>query len=222
MPGPVTMIFPKFIAQTVRNAADIKVSIQARTSTQIAELTRAQSIDFGFADAPEDSETETLYQTDVITADCLIALPAEHRLASKDWIGIEDLNTEPIGILPASHRHSRELQAQFQARGLTFNTTVESQTFLPILQFVAAGQCATVLDPLSAFFTNGPDAMVRGITVRPMAHPIRYHYAIYSPRYRPISVFATDLRRAWRDEVMRLLHSLGASPQRVTGDMVTR
>lgn len=212
MPGPVSMIFPKFIAAHIPSSDDISVSIQARTSNQIAELTRAQSIDFGFADAPETTDVEKLYACEVITADCMVALPVAHPLAQKDVVGIEDLDNEPIGILPPSHRQSRDLLNRFTARGIRFRATVESQTFLPILHFVAAGQCCTVMDPLSVFLAKSSDAMTKGVTIRAMHDPVRYHYAIYSPRYRPISVVARNLQDAWRAEVLRLLENVGAKP----------
>ena len=63
MPGPVSLIFPKFIASHVKEAEGISISIQARTSNQIAELTRAQSIDFGFADASDNELSENLFHS---------------------------------------------------------------------------------------------------------------------------------------------------------------
>ena len=55
--------------------------------------------------------------------------------------------------------------------------------------------------------------MVEGVVVRPMVDPIRYRYAIYSPRYRPITVIARNLLSAWQDEVMKLLEDAGFNPQ---------
>lgn len=212
MPGPVTMIFPKFIAAKIGTSDNVSVSIQARTSNQIAELTRAQSIDFGFADAPESHNSENLYNTKIITADCMVAIPEDHELAGQPEISIEDLGKHPIGTLPASHRQSRDLLARFRARHLQQRIMVESQTFLPVLHFVAAGQCSTVLDPLSVFLAGPDNGMISGVEVRPMRDPIRYHYAIFTPRYRPISVAARTLCDQWQDEVMRLLYSLDAHP----------
>ncbi|MEX0281884.1 MAG: LysR family transcriptional regulator [Arenibacterium sp.] len=218
MPGPVSLIFPKFIARQLSEAESVSVSIQARTSNQIAELTRAQAVDFGFADAPQNVGTETLYQTEIIDADCLVAVPDAHPLAAKDTIGIEHLDGEPLGTLPLSHAHSVLLQNAFDHEGAKMHKTVESQTFLPVLHFVAAGRCCTVLDPLSVFLVTREDALVRGVTVKPMQNPIRYEYALYSPRYRPISVVAQNLREAWRAEVVDLLEVVGARPQIKTSD----
>lgn len=213
MPGPVSMIFPKFIASKVSSSSDVSVSIQARTSKQIQELARAQSIDFGFADAPDDQVVANLINTVTITADCPVALPINHRLASKSKVTFADLEDEPMGALPASHRQSMALSRRFAEEGIVHRCTVESQTFLPLLQFVSANQCCSVLDPLSVFLVDPDAPMVDGITVRPMVDPIRYHYAIYWPRYRPISVFANALLEAWQTEVMTLLTNAGFNPK---------
>lgn len=218
MPGPVSLIFPKFIASQLSGSDGVTVSIQARTSIQIAELARAQSVDFGFADAPENVEEEVLYKAEIISADCLVAVPNEHPIAAKEAIAIQDLFDVPLGTLSKSHAHSRAVQSRFERLGANVLRTVESQTFLPVLHFVAAGQCCTVLDPLSVFLVRGEDAMVRGVTIRPMVDPVRYRYALYSPSYRPISVVARNLRDAWRAEIQHLLEAVGARPSLSTFD----
>lgn len=212
MPGPMSLVFPKFIASHLQGFKDVSVSIQARTSQQIAELARAQSIDFGFADAPEAGEEETLFSAETIEADCFVALPNGHALAANDQIVLEDLDAVPLGMLSSTHFLSKNIRYEFELRGLNMVQSVESQTFLPILHFVAAGQCCTLFDPLSKFLVEGENAMIRGIVVRPMANPIRYRYALFAPQYRPISVVAQDLLSAWRREVLFLLKEIGSRP----------
>lgn len=212
MPGPVSQLFPKFLASRLDRSGEVSVSLQARTSNQIAELTRAQSVDFAFADAPEDADGDTLFEAEIIAADCMVALPVDHRLAELDKIRVSDLDAEPIGTLHSPHAHARAVAKAFDTAGSSLRKMVDSQTFLPLLHFVAAGQCCTIVDPLSVFFADGEEAMVKGVAVRPMADPIRYEYGLFSPRYRPISLLARELRDAWRSEVMRLLHSVGSRP----------
>ena len=213
MPGPVSVLFPKFIASQIEGHADITVSMFARSSQQIEELTRAQSIDFGFADAPEGAASENLYRVEFITADCFVALPPRHPLAAKAQVSLADLDHEPMGSLQSTHAHQIEVRGLFDTQDLTFRTMVESQTFLPILQFVGAGQCCSILDPLSVVHTRTAGGDAQAIAVRPLRESVRYKYAIFSPRYRPVSVLAGTLRTAWRDEVMRLLSDVGARPK---------
>lgn len=213
MPGPVSLLFPKFIASHLADTDSVSVSLQARTSLQIAELTRAQSIDFGFADAPISQQVETLYQAEIISADCYVALPQNHPLTKKDSIKIADLDTLPLGTLLPTHAMTLALRSAFENNGVHFFNAFESQSFLPLLHFVSAGQCCSILDPLSVFLARGDHKMIEGVKIRPMAQPLRYHYALYTPLYRPISVIAKNLQHSWRQEVLHLLNSIHARPE---------
>ncbi|MDE0344881.1 MAG: LysR family transcriptional regulator, partial [Boseongicola sp.] len=141
MPGPVTMLFPRFIATHIGKRTGIKTSMLARSSSQIAELARAQSIDFGFADIPEDADGGGLYRSDVISGNCFVALPATHALAREPAISLDALGGQPMGSLQANHVHTRDVRRAFDDAGHKFNPMVESQTFLPILPFIVAGHC---------------------------------------------------------------------------------
>jgi len=178
MPGPGAMLFPRFLAAHIGSSRGIEVSLVARSSTQIAELARAQSIDFGFVDAPPEAETSPLYEADCISGTCFVALPAAHRLAELDAVALGQLDDEPLGVLQPTHEHHRELKRRFEADGLRFRPLLESQTFLPILEFVAAGQCCAVLDPLTV--AHVMQAGFAGqVVVRRLADPMRYRYAVF-------------------------------------------
>jgi DNA-binding transcriptional LysR family regulator len=213
MPGPVSMLFPRFIARHLGDRSDIRISMLARSSNQIAELARAQSIDFGFADAPVGAASEDLYDAHTISADCFLAIPAAHPLAAKAKVTLGDLDGIPLGSLQPNHATQREITAAFRDHGLTHQSKVECQTFLPILQFVLAGQCCLIVDPLTVVHVEEAGLVGDGMVIRPMERPFRYAYAIFTPRHRPMSVASTSLRRAWVDEVVRLLDMIGAAPE---------
>lgn len=213
MPGPVSMLFPRFIANQIEKDAGFSISVLARSSNQIAELARAQSIDFGFADAPDIRGEETLYSASLLSATCFVAVPAAHDLAHRDTIGFADLADEPLGTLQASHAHQRDVSGRFEAHGIAQNVMVESQTFLPILQFVSAGLCCSIVDPLTVVHVNSAPDLSRAVVMRPLADTVRYRYAIFEPQYRPLSVLAETIKRAWRAEVFRLLDNIDAAPR---------
>ncbi len=213
MPGPVAMLFPRFIATHIGSRSGMKISMLARSSTQIAELARAQSIDFGFADIPDDPDGGGLYRTDIVSGNCFVALPKDHPLARETTLSLEDIGSEPLGSLQTNHVHTEEVRRAFASVGHTFNPMVESQTFLPILQFIVAGQCCAVLDPLTVAHVNQTVEFKATLAIRPLQVPLRYRYAIISPAYRPISIVATEARDAWANEVRRLLDGIGAEPR---------
>lgn len=213
MPGPVAMLFPKFIAHHISGLAGISTSILARSSTQISELARAQSIDFGFADAPEDLDGGGLYRSDVIVGDCFVALPKDHRLAGKTALGVRDLDHEAFGSLQSTHIQSQKIRQIFEREGRPFNPTVQSQTFLPILQFVLMGQCCAILDPLTVVHVKETRDFRDALAIVPMVPSIRYEYAVISPQYRPVSIAAAAARDAWKDQVEKSLAQVGARPE---------
>lgn len=212
MPGPVSMLFPRFIAKHVGDRSDIRVSMLARSSTQISELARAQSIDFGFADLPENVGSEGLVRMDVLEGDCFLAVPSDHSLAAETSVALSQLNNLQMGSLQSNHFHTRAIKDAFDQADLLFNLRVESQTFLPILQFVASGQCCAVLDPLTAVHLNEMGDVRETVNVLPFHAPIRYRYAVLAPRHRPTSVIAEQAREAWSIEVFGLLDEIGANP----------
>ncbi|MEM7059862.1 MAG: LysR substrate-binding domain-containing protein [Pseudomonadota bacterium] len=212
MPGPVSMLFPRFIAENLGNDTDVKVSILARSSIQIAELARAQSIDFGFADSPEAAGTTDLYRAEIISGDCFVALPAQHLLASRSMVDLSDLDNEPMGTLQADHAHTKEVRSAFLAAGYRFNSKIKSQTFLPILQFVVIGRCCAILDPLTVVHVNAISDLSNALVVRPLSQKLRYRYAMITPRHRPASAIATKIYQAWANEVEHLLQTLQAAP----------
>ena len=213
MPGPVSMLFPSFIAAQTKDAPGIKISMFARSSSQIAELARAQTIDFGFADLPEAHEVESFCHAQSVSGRCFVALPAAHPLASFRTISLKDLDGEPMGSLQSNHVHQHDVRMAFEANEVLFETKVESQTFLPILQFVMAGQCCALLDPLTVAHVNAARHMSDSIAIRPLVQDLRYNYVVLWPRHRPTSIVAEQLRRAWTQEVMRLLKEIGAAPE---------
>lgn len=216
MPGPVSMLFPQFVARYLAEEADVSVSLFARSSNQITELARAQTIDFGFADIPEDAKTQNLYEARPITGRCFVAIPFDHPLSERKVLSLADLGKEPLGSLQAHHPHQKAVEAGFHAQAIEHRTVIESQTFLPILQFVKTARCCAIIDPLTvAHVRQSPEAL-HGITIRPLVEPIRYRYAILSPLHRPVSIISQNLKQAWFERVVEILDDVGAEPQ--TGD----
>ena len=99
-------------------------------------------------------------------------LPAVHRLAELDAVALEQLDDEPLGVLQPTHEHHRELKRRFEADGLRFRPLLESQTFLPILEFVAAEHCCAVLDPLTVAHVMQA-GFAAEVVVRRLADPMR-------------------------------------------------
>ncbi|GAA6208662.1 LysR family transcriptional regulator [Cognatishimia sp. WU-CL00825] len=201
MPGPSTYLFPQFIAESTRKNENILVSLSSRSTQQIRELVGAQMLDFGFADASDVVDPNALYSEEVISGQCLCAVPAGHPLARKSKVSIKDLDGAPLGTLQSGHPlHLKTLKA-FEENGAQFRQKVDSQIILPMMQFVNEGLCIVITDPLSALTQQQTQPLGSRITFVPLADPILYNYAILTPRHRPVSQLAKRILTGWRDRL---------------------
>ncbi|PJE26855.1 DNA-binding transcriptional regulator, LysR family [Pseudooceanicola antarcticus] len=214
MPGPASHLMPEFLSREIGpqagGAAGITVSLATRTSPQIRQLAGSQSIDFGFGDFQEGTGNARLFDEDVIPAQCLCALPVNHPLAARDRLSLADLDGERFGVLSGGHPLTTRVTAALEAAGAQCPQVVQCQFFVPLLHFVAAGQCLSLVDPLTAVteaaIHKGPPRVV----FRPLIEPIAYSYAIYTPVHRPLSRLAERFRAGWRAQVCDHLRELGA------------
>jgi len=213
MPGPSAYLMPAFLSQEIGANTDIHLALSSRNTLQIRKLVGSQSLDFGFGDGGIDEEKDhQLYRTERISARCFCALSCDHPLAQKTEISIADLDQQKMGLLPDGHLLNKTLEHSFAAAGCTFNIAVECQFFLPLMHFVAAGQCIAVIDPLAVATERAMQSTQQKIFFRPLSDDITYEYAIYTPRHRPLSKLAERIRDGWRSEVISILNSLGAEP----------
>jgi len=198
MPGPSTLVFPRFIAQATLDNSNIQISLSSRSSQQIREMVGAQTLDFGFADAVEQLDPSALYAEERVTAPCLCALPRQHPLAGRDVVSVADLDGVPQGTLHKGHPLFERVQRAFVEHDVAFVRKVDSQIVLPLMQFVQQGQCVVICDPLSAFTQITMQGGAADIVFRPIREEILYDYAILSPRYRPMSQTAQHILSGWR------------------------
>ncbi|CUK27477.1 Cys regulon transcriptional activator [Cognatishimia activa] len=208
MPGPSTLVFPQFVAKTIQQNDNIKVSMSSRSSRQIREMVGSQTLDFGFADAISSNDPNALYLEEKLSAPCLCAVPKDHPLAQKGRISINDLSGVPQGTLQAGHLLFDKVRNVFAKHDVEFVQQVDSQIVMPLMQFVEEGLCCVITDPISAFTQlklQGKDNLV---AFRPLVEEIMYDYAILTPRYRPISRTAQVLVDGWRSYFWELLEEL--------------
>ncbi|MGA1634557.1 MAG: LysR substrate-binding domain-containing protein, partial [Gemmobacter sp.] len=152
------------------------------------------------------------YHGELISADCFCALPRNHPLTRGRSISIRDLDGLPMGILQSNHMLQQRLQESFDRLGARLRKRVDSQTFLPLLQFVAAGRCVAVVDPLTVISESSINITRDQVVFRPLSEPLRYDYMIIFPRHRPLSQLARMVMNAWREKLSELLNSISANP----------
>lgn len=213
MPGPSAFIFPRFISENVGPGTDFQTTISSRSSPQIWELARTQSIDFGFADFDEPEGSSSQYTAQVISAKCYCALHRDHRLAGQPSVGIGDLHGEPIGTLIGDHPFSKKLVQAFQDEGASFVSKTAAQFFLPLIPFISAGHCCAIMDPLTVVTEREMNIAKGQIKFLPFEAPVRYTYAMLTPALRPPSQLAIQVRDNWMRTLFAMMEEIGAAPE---------
>lgn len=213
MPGAANFIFPRFIASVVSSLEAVNVNLTSRTSLQVEELARTQSIDFGFCDAPASYGDEAQYHLDIISGECFLVMPREHRLASRDPIGIGDLDGVPMGTLQHWHVLQHRMTEQFAQYGATCKTVIESHTFMPLLEFVRADKCLAIVDALTVINESMLTNTSNEVVFRRLERSLRYDYAILTPKHRPLSQVAVKVQANWGISIFELLDNINSEPR---------
>lgn len=209
MPGPATFLMPRFLSAVLGRHPDVKLSLLTRTTPQIRRLAGSQSIDFGFGDYIPDSTNAQILSEDIIRTRCLCAVPARSPLARLDEVKLADLAAQPIGSLSREHPLTQHLAQTFDEAGAEFQLAVQCQFFLPLMHFIAAGLCCAIVDPLSAVTERLSGTTGNAVVFRPLAEPIPYAYALYTPVHRPSSQLAEKTKMEWLSEVRTFLDQAG-------------
>lgn len=213
MPGPSIFLFPRYISRVVGSNPSIRISLSSRTSPQIRELAATQGFDFGFADMIGREASAQTFRQETIAADCFCAISQDHPLAQKQVIAWRDLDNVPLGLLQSTHITHQKTVAELRNVGATPNVVLDSQFFLPMMPFISAGRCLSVVDPLTAVTEHEVDITGGRVVFRQMEGGFRYEYTIISPVFRPLSQLALQIKDGWKNEVMDLLAKAGARPE---------
>ena len=78
-------------------------------------------------------------------------MPKDDPLARTEIVTPGDLDGRAMAVLFDEHGTAVQTEAAFRAAGCQFNKRIELRTFLPGLQFVAAGVCVMVCDMITAY-----------------------------------------------------------------------
>lgn len=212
MPGVATVLFPEFIGDFAITRPDITLSLHTRSSTQLRELVSSQGVDFGFGDYDEDHSRTQQTQVTKISANSMLALPANHPLARYDIVPIDALDNLTFGGMQPDHRFEKRVQAAMIDANTKTNVRFRSQTVLPLLKFVNLGQCCAIVDPLTVSSARLIGMTDKQVVFRPLRDPIRYEYATLVPKLRQLSALSRQLAAIWEVFLLRELEEMGTEP----------
>lgn len=196
-PAASSFFVPRLLTRFLADKEDLDVALIMRSSDVIEDLIASQQYDIGFAETPQ--RRASIEQTDFVL-DCVCVLPAASPLARLPEITPADLDGKPMAVLFDEHPTAIQTAAVFAESGYRFNKRLELRTFLPGLQFVAAGVCYMVCDAVSAYSHLLQGVVAAPLVIRRFRPRITSSISILTPGYATRALtteaFAADLRDA--------------------------
>lgn len=196
-PAASSVFLPRLLTGFLDGKEDLEVSLIMRSSDLIEELVASQQFDVGFAETP--APRASIQQTDY-DLECVCVLPAEDPLADARVITPADLDGRPMAVLFDEHGTAVQTEAAFRAAGCHFNKRLELRTFLPGLQFVAAGVCVMVSDMITAYSHLLQTPQAARLAIRRFRPRISNSVSILTPGYATQSMagraFIAELQTA--------------------------
>ena len=196
-PAASSVFLPGLMTRFLRGRDELDVSLIMRSSDVIEDLIASQQFDVGFSETPQPRAS--IEQTDY-DLECVCVLPAGDPLATAEVVTPNDLDGRPMAVLFEEHGTAVQTEAAFRAAGCRFNKRLELRTFLPGLQFVAAGVCVMVCDMITAYshLLQAPEAA--RLAIRRFRPRISNSVSILTPGYATQSMasraFVADLQTA--------------------------
>ncbi len=205
MAGPSVFMLPDLIGRFVEGREQVQVSLITRSSIQVQQLVSAQQYDMGLADLGfVGANRSPLVDHEVISFECLCAMPVGDPLADQECVTAADLDGKPMAALYADHPTFAQTNAAFVEMGARLNVRFETVYFIPMFTYVERRLAYAVVDPLSAEsykrFSGGEPRIV----FRPFRPAIRLIASIMTPAHRPLSNLAQSCHALLRDEVHRI------------------
>lgn len=196
-PAASSVFLPRLLTQFLEGKDDLEVSFIMRSSDVIEDLIASQQFDVGFSETP--SSRASIRQVDY-DLECVCVLPPNDPLATRNAITPADLDGRPMAVLFDQHRTAIQTEAAFRTTGARFNKRLELRTFLPGLQFVAAGVCVMVSDMITAYSHLLLAPEHTRLAIRRFCPRISNSVSILTPVYAtqslPARAFINDLKGA--------------------------
>lgn len=196
-PAASSVFLPRLLTRFLKDRGDLDVSLIMRSSGVIEDLIASQQYDLGFAETPQPRTS--IRQTDY-DLECVCVLSSDDPLSEADIVTPNDLDGRPMAVLFDEHGTAVQTEAAFRAAGCRFNKRIELRTFLPGLQFVAAGVCVMVCDMITAYSHLSQAPENERLSIRRFRPLISNSVSILTPGYATQSMvgqaFIAELQAA--------------------------
>lgn len=194
LPAMALRFLPAVITRFSRDRHALRITLQSRTSRNVAELVMDQQVDLGISAFPADHpgvRLENLYRTRAVCA-----MPVGHRLARRRIVRLADLRDEPFITLASDDVFRQSIDHMFGRLGIPRQIGIETHMGAVACAFVANGAGVAVVDPFSASQFRSDE-----IAVRPLEPLIPFDVWLLFPTSRELSQVTEAFVSALRNEL---------------------
>ena len=164
---------------------DVSIELDTGPSARIADWIAETWYDVGLAVLPVpqvDVQTRLLRRQRA-----LCALPPDHRLTTRESVGLAELARDPLVAPVANTSYRLFFDRAFAASGVQPTVRIEARTQHGICALVAAGAGVALVDPCVA-----EDWVAAGLVFVPCAPEVHWDLAVLTPKTRPSSLICRD------------------------------
>jgi DNA-binding transcriptional LysR family regulator len=174
-----TAILPAVIARFRILYPEIKITVESLGQRAIEERVFLGQADLGIGiDVPG---REGIRSTPLARAEYVCALPANHVLAARERVTVEDLAGEEfIGPMHEADALWNRIDVVLETSGIAISRRLETQQSHTLYAFVEAGLGVSIAEPFSA-----PLFHRLGVAIRPFTPPVELDFGLLEPDIGP-------------------------------------
>ncbi|HKL04991.1 MAG TPA: LysR substrate-binding domain-containing protein [Roseovarius sp.] len=210
-PAASSLFMPRLLTDFMADKPGLELEFIMRSSGVIEDLVASQQYDLAFAETPKPRAA--IDQTD-FDLECVCVLPGDDPLARKDVLSPQDMDGKPLAVLYQNHATAVQTAEVFETTGCHLNKRFELRTFLPGLQFVAAGMCYVICDMITAYGYIIQGRATENLAIRRFRPRISNSVSILTPGYATQSLTT----RALHSHLEGAIHDMKRAMQASIGD----
>lgn len=197
-PAAANLFMPRTLRQFLSDKENVKLTMVMRASSVIEDLIAAQQFDLGFAESPQPRASIDAEDFDL---ECVCVLRRSDPLARERMITTGHLDGRPLALLLEDHPVALSIADAFASTGCSLNNRISLRTFLPGLEFVAAGMCYMICDTVTAYshILHGPYR--EELVLRKFLPRIGSSVSIMRPSYTVASLITTEFAKLLRSRI---------------------
>lgn len=180
MPALCLDLVPDVVRSFLSGRPGVKVSVQARSSQRVVELTAGRRFDLGLAGPP--FERDGIRSLIEVSAPCVGVLPLGHPLAARTRLEIADLDGHAFIALTAEQMVRQRLDRIFDRTGVRPDVRIEAPLSYVICGMVGHGLGVSVIDPFTAHHLS--DSRIVRLPIVP---EVRFSFGVLMPAERSLT-----------------------------------